>query len=295
MYLFRRSLDLSQAQVRLATEDDLTRIAQLLHHAERRYYGLLGNDLPKLLSSASAVVLSSPTELWAAALSGWRTDGVTWLRCVAIVKGISVDEGIQALLPMLHQELRAQGLEHIYYAGDEAADAWLLPALLQQSYVPDTTVIVYEKHTLHVPSQGNPNVVIYPAQVADLSVLAQLDSECFESHWTMNETAFGAALLEEKSFFIVARLDDTIVGYAYATSHFSGRLIHLVRIAVSPRIQSRGVGVRLLAEVIAFARLNKAELVTLNTQSYNEQAQRLYRWFGFVPNGDFQTVLRYDL
>jgi ribosomal protein S18 acetylase RimI-like enzyme len=85
------------------------------------------------------------------------------------------------------------------------------------------------------------------------------------------------------------------VGYAYATSHFGGKLVHLVRIAALPQYQRKGVGARLLAEVIKFAQRQNADLVTLNTQSYNEHAQRLYRWFGFAPNGESQTVLRYDL
>lgn len=295
MYLFRRSLDLSQASVRPATEDDLTRIAQLLHHAERRYYGMLGNDMPRLLASVPAVVLQGPTELWGVAISGWRTNRVTWLRCLAFARGIAINDGMDTLLPPLHAALRNRGMQHIYYAGDETADAWLIPALTQQGYLPDTTVVVYEKHNLHIPTRGNGAAHIRPVQPSDLPALADLDSHCFEAHWTMNGAALGAAMAEEKSFFIVAQLDGPIVGYAYATSHFSGRLIHLVRIAVDPRQQSHGIGARLLAEVIAFARLNNADLITLNTQSYNERAQHLYEWFGFAPNGDYQTVLRYNL
>jgi ribosomal protein S18 acetylase RimI-like enzyme len=68
-----------------------------------------------------------------------------------------------------------------------------------------------------------------------------------------------------------------------------------VRIAVLPSQQGRAIGVRLLAEVIAFARTRGASTLTLNTQAHNLRAQRLYEWFGFHRTGEQQTVLRYDL
>jgi len=82
-----------------------------------------------------------------------------------------------------------------------------------------------------------------------------------------------------------------VVGYAYATTHFGGRLVHLVRIAVEPTRRGQGVGVRLLADLTAFAQDSGASLITLNTQAYNRSAQRLYEWFGFHSTGERQIVL----
>jgi ribosomal protein S18 acetylase RimI-like enzyme len=168
------------------------------------------------------------------------------------------------------------------------------PELERFGYVPDTMVVVYEKHDMSIPSYGDQEMFVRPARLSDLADLVSLDNRCFESHWTMNEPVFSAAILEP-SFFMVAQVGSSAIGYAYATSHFGGRLVHLVRIAVDPAQRGNGIGARLLAEVITFARRQGADLVTLNTQSYNEQAQRLYRWFGFAPNGEYQTVLRFDL
>jgi ribosomal protein S18 acetylase RimI-like enzyme len=109
-----------------------------------------------------------------------------------------------------------------------------------------------------------------------------------------DDTTLGQAITEG-TFFVVGELGGRTVGYAYATSHFGGRLLHLVRIAVDPRKQGRGIGVRLLAEVIRFAQEQQAHIVTLNTQAYNTRAQRLYQWFGFTDSGERQPVMRYDL
>jgi ribosomal protein S18 acetylase RimI-like enzyme len=295
MHLFRKSLDINQAHVRPATESDYYRIGGLLREAGRRYYGISGSDLPLLLATVPAVVLGAHHDVWGVAISGWRARRVTWLRCLAIARGLRTNDAIARLMPALHDLLRARDIQHMFYAGDETADTWLIPALRMCGYVDDTTVIVYEKHNMKIPDQGNQAISIRRVRSSDLSTLVDLDQRCFEAHWTMNESALSAAMLEQEALFVVAELHGRLVGYAYASSHFSGRLVHLVRIAVNPRPRHEGVGVRLLAEVIAYARQQHADIVTLNTQSYNEAAQRLYRWFGFAPNGEYQTVLRYDI
>jgi ribosomal protein S18 acetylase RimI-like enzyme len=297
MQLFRRSIDLSRAYVRVATNADLSRISQLLRDAGRRYYGLNGRDLPRLLAAMPAILFETPFEALGFAITDWRADCVTWLRCIALARGLDVQMGIESLLPALHAELRLRNIQHIFYAGDETSDLWLAPLLQQQGYTIDTRVVVYEKHTLWLPTQGNPDIHVRPARQTDLGALVELDSACFESHWTKNEAALSSAIADDDLCIVAEHplQHDQIIGYAYATSHFQGRLTHLVRIAVQPQQRHSGIGARLLAEVVGFARQQHAEAITLNTQSYNEQAQRLYRWFGFALNGESQTVLRYDL
>ena len=79
------------------------------------------------------------------------------------------------------------------------------------------------------------------------------------------------------------------------TTHLGGRLVHLVRIAVLPAHRGIGLGARLLAEVVGYARSLGADSITLNTLTYNAAAQRLYEHFGFRRTGEQQRVLRFDL
>lgn len=294
MRLFRRSLDLSQAELRLSTAADLPNVTRLFRDAARRYYGLTGGDLPALLTAGQAGIMESNGELWGVMLVGWRAETTIWLRGVALTDGLDVTPALEKLLSFFHEELFKRGLRQVFYAGDEVTDIWLHPRLRLAGYTPTTEVIVYEKRTLDVPSNGNQAVQVRPAQPADLIAIIALDRACFEAQWTKDSIVLSAAIAQGP-LCIVAELDQQIVGYAYATSHFGDRLTHLVRIAVAPGYQGQAVGVRLLAEVIAFAREHHATLVTLNTQSYNVQAQRLYSWFGFAPNGERQVVLCYDL
>lgn len=294
MRLFRRSLDLAQTSVRPTTVDDLTRVSRLFRDAARRYQGFAGAELEPMLADTPGVVLEGGSELWGVALCSWRAGQTIWLRGVALTEGLDVRAGLGALLLPLHARVRAEGIEHIFYAGDDASDIWMQPVLRARGYAPDTEVVVYEKRDLHVPAQGSSLVHIRPALPMDVAAVTALDHACFDDQWIKDERILGPAI-SYGPLFIVAEFGSRIVGYAYATSHFGGRLMHLVRIAVDPAYQGRAIGVRLLAEVVASARRHGAISLTLNTQSHNLHAQRLYHWFGFTPTGERQAVLRFDL
>ncbi len=294
MRFFRRSLDLLQATPRPADTADLPQLTRLFRDATRRYYGFASGELEPTLDQAPGIVLEANGELWGAALCSWRADSTIWLRGLAVVDGLEPRSGLGAMLLPLHALLRNQGITKVFYASDDGANTWMQSTLQARGYVPDTEVVVYEKRALSVPSHGSDLVHIRPALPLDLASVIMLDRACFDAQWVKNERILGPAM-DQGPLFIVAELGARIVGYAYATSHFGGRLVHLVRIAVDPAHQGRAIGVRLLAEVIDFARQSGANAVTLNTQAHNAHAQRLYEWFGFVPTGERQKVLRFDL
>lgn len=294
MRFFRRSLDLDLAAPRPAAPDDLAAISRLLSVSAHRFVGFAGGNLPSLITTAPSIVLAAGKEIWATAIAGWRSESATWVRGLALADGLLVGPAMDMLLPPFHDLLRAQGLSRLFYAGDESADLWVQPALSTRGYVRETDVVVYEKPTLDLPARGNQAVRIRRAQAVDLPTILDVDHACFEPQWTKDDSILGPAIFEVP-YFVVAELGGAIVGYAFATMHYDGRLIHLVRIAVRPEYQGQAIGVRLLADLVEFARLREAETLALNTQAHNIAAQRLYEWFGFVRTGEQQTVLRFDL
>ena len=294
MWLFRKSLDLSRAAPRLVTADDLSATSRLLRDGARRYYGLNGGDLPALLAANQGLVLDVAGDLGAVALVNWPTATTCWLRSAAFADGVEVRAAAAMLIPALHDTMAARGIRAVYYAGDEAVDSWLAPTLQRHGYFNDTEVVVYEKPLFDIPDLGNPAVRVRPAANVDLAEVLRLDQLCFEPQWMKDDTILGPSI-EQGPYFVVAELGPDLVGYAFATTHFGGRLVHLVRIAVDPGRQGERIGVRLLAEVVSYARELRATLVTLNTQAYNTHAQRLYRWFGFAATGERQPVWRCTL
>jgi ribosomal-protein-alanine N-acetyltransferase len=294
MRFFRRNLDLSLASARAARPEDLTAVSRLLTTSAHRFIGFPGGNLPALLGSAPAAVLEAGREIWAAAIAGWQAETTSWIRGLCLADGLFVGHAIDLLLPAFHDQLRVRGVHMLFYAGDEAADLWIQPALTKRGYVRETDVVVYEKSGHDVPSYGNQEARVRRAQPVDLPAILAVDKACFAPQWNKDESIIGPALFEVP-YFVVAELEGRIVGYAFATMHFDGRLVHLVRIAVLSELRGQALGVRLLAEVIGFARLRGVDVVTLNTQAHNTGAQRLYEWFGFKRTGEQQTVLRYDL
>lgn len=294
MPFFRRPLDLSQATVRPCAPDDITAISRMLRDQAHRFLAAPSADLPALLSGAPAVVLTMGADVLGAAVAGWPVQHVAWLRAMALADSVPVPAGLEALLPPLADSAHQRGVARLFYAGDMAADIWLQPALLARGWVRQTDVVVYEKHGFAVPSPGNGRVRVRKALFSDLPAVVALDRLSFEPQWAKDEAILGPAIVEQP-LFLIAELDDLPVGYAFVTSHFQGMLVHLVRIAVDPGARGQQVGVRLLAEVVAFAEHSRAESITLNTQQENRAAQRLYEWFGFRRTGESQTVLSYPL
>jgi ribosomal protein S18 acetylase RimI-like enzyme len=295
MRFFRRTLDPTLASVREATSADLTAISRLFSQSGHRFVGFQSANLPTLLAGgAPAMLLASGSEIWATMIAGWQVDSTTWIRGLALADGLAVGAGLDALLPPFHALLRSHTLDRVYYAGDEAADIWVQPALQARGYAHETDVVVYEKTKLDVPAQGNQAVRIRRAQAVDLPTVLEVDRACFDPQWNKDESVIGPSILEAP-YFVVAEIDGQVIGYAFATSHYAGRLVHLVRIAVLPQYRGQSIGVRLLADVVEFARVRGADLMTLNTQSYNIDAQRLYEWFGFRRTGERQAILRFDL
>lgn len=294
MPFFRRTLDITQATAHAAEPPDITAISRLLRDGLHRFLGAASADLPALLASAPAVVLTSGRETWGAAIAGWPTEDTTWVRALVLADGIPIERGLDALLPTFLTRVHAAGVRRLFYAGDSAADNWLQPALRARNWLRQTDVVVYEKNDLTIPSHGNQAVRTRRSLPVDLPAVIALDHLSFDAQWMKDEAVLAPSLFEQP-FFLIAELDERPVGYAFATSHFGGKLLHLVRIAVDPAVRGQGVGVRLMAELIQFARTVGAESLTLNTQQENHSAQRLYEWFGFHRTGERQTVLRKDV
>lgn len=294
MPLFRRSIDLSQAHVRVATIADRVSIERLIRDSTRCFIAFPRSELSVLLASMSSAVLGTNDQVFGAAIGGWCTHTTTWLRGLVLANGVPVGDALDRLLPSFHTLLQAQDIVQVFYAGDERTDAWLLSDLVARGYVRDTDVMVYENRSFQVPSVGSQAVQVRRAEVSDLPRVLEVDHLCFAPEW-VKATSLIAPALTTSPFFIVAELSGQVVGYAFVTSHFGGRLVHLVRIAVVSSQRHQAIGVRLLAEVTMFAQSIGATSLTLNTQANNIGAQRIYEWFGFRYTGERQPVLRFTL
>jgi ribosomal protein S18 acetylase RimI-like enzyme len=168
----------------------------------------------------------------------------------------------------------------------------MIDALVKTGFRRRDTIVALQKVDLSVPDPGNPEVTVRQATHSDFAAILEIDRIAFDVLW-WNTAATLAQWLSESAYFVVAEWNRRIVGYQCAS--LNGRHAHLSRIAVHPRYHGQHIGVRLLAEAMAFFQRERVFGVTLNTQQDNDAGRRLYEWFGFRVLGEEAQVLVMDV
>ena len=238
--------------------------------AERRTYDLFVAEAHGQLGCLWASVVEPPT--------------VAQLCALIVHDDWPLQETLGAVLPPVRRALRERGVATLAFVGLER---WLLDGLAANGFSHTDTVVTLQKADWTVPGPGNRQVVVRPAAEPDFCAILDIDQRAFEPLWRNTARAL-AEHLRVSPYFVVAELEDQVVGYEYAS--LTGRHGHLSRIAVCPQYHGRHVGVRLLAEALAFFRRARVFGVTVNTQRDNAQARRLYAWFGFRLLGEEAEV-----
>lgn len=294
MSFFRRKPSSEPLVARLAAAADHPRIERLAHTAERRFLTSSMADIPGQLRHDPTALLHNGNRLVGAATFGWRARPVAWIRTLLLRDDVDAAAAVRELHAPMLAVLRQEHTEVVAITLDEWSDPWLRNPLVQLGYRPMVEVIGYQNVRLDRPAAGNQVVEIRRAAPDDLQAVLDLDAACFPLPWVKGAEIFAPAI-QTSPYFLVAEFGGAAVGYAFVSAHHGGRLFHLVRIATLPAYRGRGIGVRLLAEIVDYCRSRRAEVLTLNTQADNYGAQRLYEWFGFTPTGDHQTVLGLDI
>lgn len=288
MGFLHRQVNLDRAIVRPVVAGDAGAVS-LVHIADRRLLTSGVEEAGMRLVRDPAMLLELDGRALATVAAGWLTTPVAWLRTIAIDGRVAIDGALGRLFPPLYAALRHADTHIVAVTVDEWSLAWLRGPLERLGYRRMVDVIGYQKLRMHVPSYGNQAAIVRRAAPADLAAVLRLDVTCFPPPWTKGSEIFDPALQTSPCFW-VAEWDGVIVGYAFATVHQGGRLVHLVRIAVDPACQGRGIGVRLLSEVVGWCAGRGTTLLSLNTQADNHHAQRLYEWFGFTRTDERQHV-----
>jgi len=119
-------------------------------------------------------------------------------------------------------------------------------------------------------------------QVEDVPAVHAIESASFPSPWP--PYAFRGELETNRmAHYLVARAGARVV--AYAGIWLMVDEAHVTTFAVLPAYRRRGIGGRLLSEVIELAADLGASVVTLEVRLSNSAARRLYQQFGFRPVG----------
>lgn len=117
---------------------------------------------------------------------------------------------------------------------------------------------------------------------ADISGVLEVEQECFTLPWSRK--AFEAELDDnDLARYLVIEDEGRIIGYAGVWIVLDEA--HVTNIAISQSHRHRGLGERLLVELICRAKQYGALSMTLEVRTSNIAAQRLYEKLGFVKRG----------
>ena len=278
-----------EVTVRQAAIADEVSVVGLIEEASRAYLRFKLEGLKHCLGTRPFLLACARGQLLGFMFWDLRRRRLARLRGAGLADGWPVSDYLETLLPPSLESLRAQGATGLLYVGSEE---WLAVPLQDHGFVVDNTIVAYTKRDWSVPSHGNQQVVVRPAQPGDFPVLIALDQVAFDPLWQNTAEVF-RDVLTDYPCFVVAELGGVVVGYQFSNL-VEGRG-YLARVAVHPDYQGQGIGVRLTAEAIDFFKGEGARVITLNTQQDNRASQRLYRWFGFRLAGEEALVLRRDL
>ncbi|GCE12166.1 GNAT family N-acetyltransferase [Tengunoibacter tsumagoiensis] len=286
-------------QIRILTKTDEYAIERLLRTSEYIYQRFTATELPLLLTRYPAVGAFSGSSLYSFLLSQTLNAPSAWLGGF----GISWTESrsyiglLTSLLEALEEQLRRRGVRYLHYSGNDIEHDWLRTVLIKQNFLPFRNLYAYDKYDMAIPTAGNLAVTLRPVNLrstseqplGDMPALLRLEELCFEDLWRYDATAF-QDIAATHPYFVVVEWEGKVVGYQF--NALDDEFGYLIRIAVDPAFERKGIGARLMAEAIRFFERSRVSRIMLNTQEDNYHAHRLYEWFGFIRLQPMGFVMR---
>lgn len=124
---------------------------------------------------------------------------------------------------------------------------------------------------------GSTEIAIFPMTPADLDGVMEVERSSFLTPWSRD--AFASEIMQTYTVYLVAREGDKVV--AHGGMHVVWEDAHVTNIAVLPAYRGRGLGERMMLELMARATARGALRMTLEVRASNTPAQTLYRKLGF--------------
>ncbi len=215
---------------------------------------------------------------------------IVWLRALALGNHYPADPVFSALLARARSDLLAHGTERLSVL---AHPDWVDDLVRRHQFSPHNEIVTFRKSDRGLPDRLKPSAArLRPARPDDVPALVAIEHLAFEPSW-WHSAASIAHILKTVSHFVVAEIDERVVGHAYSDVY--GGQAHLIRLVVHPEFQRRGIGEQLLAASLRFQIEADAYPFTLNTQSDNGASQLLYRRYGYQLVGWPVRVMQYVL
>ena len=129
------------------------------------------------------------------------------------------------------------------------------------------------------------DLILRDAQEEDLEAIFAIESQVYPMPWTFN--FFRIILNMNKNLFVVATLDEEVIGYTIGEIETMGktnvprRAGHILNVAVGAKHQGKYIGTILLDEMEKRFKEHGAKIAYLEVRESNINAQRVYTKRGY--------------
>lgn len=127
------------------------------------------------------------------------------------------------------------------------------------------------------PRTDHLSIAIELMQPEDVERVVELDQQCFPLPWSAG--AYNTEVHNPSAYYIVARADGKIVGYAGMWLIMDEA--HITTLGVDPEFRGRKIGERILINILDEAVHRGARRTTLEVRRSNSIGQSLYHKYGF--------------
>jgi [ribosomal protein S18]-alanine N-acetyltransferase len=203
------------------------------------------------------------------------TPRCAWVRWAAVADDVQPARVLPALFDAQYARLDAESVVEVRSVARRGE--WFTRHLRAADFHKLDELITLEHRAAHEPALPPTGVALRAAALDDLPALDIIDARVFPGMWRY-PTAVMARAFARCAQFDVAMVDGAVVGYVCGTLE-QGHA-HLIRLAVLPEFERRGIGGALL-DAARRALLTKGAMrVTINTPA-SFTAIRLYRRLGY--------------
>ncbi|GIK62941.1 MAG: hypothetical protein BroJett018_07350 [Chloroflexota bacterium] len=199
-------------------------------------------------------------------------NGTTWLRLVSL-HDQAPENAFNDLLQAALSRCTQSGIHEIAVLEMEF---WLQVLLEKSGFSALDQIVHLIREAAPIEYEPPRDFKIRLVHGHDLRIIEAIDHAAFPSLWHMSLTDLEGSSHYAISF-TMAVMEKHAVGYQLSTSYSDG--IHLARLATWPSAQKRGIGRALVERLIAQF---PHRAITVNTQSSNVAARRIYESLGFV-------------
>lgn len=273
--------------LRPATEDDRSRLANLLHFETHVHRHLDWRRPLDWLGHSPFLIAENGGRLAAALACPADPPGLAWIRLFAAMTRVDITAAWNSLWAAAREELRSQGAEQ---AAAIPLSGWFMQLLQDSGFEHTQNVVVLDWAVDQAVRPAGQQTPIRPMQVEDLPAVYAVDKAAFAPLW-QNPLAALEHAYQQAGFATVVEHEGSIVAYQISTQSAQG--LHLARLATHPNMQGRGLAAALTTDLQRHAQTRKETRLSVNTQDNNSPSLALYQKLGFVLTHETFPVYEY--